>query len=44
MRYERPQVRDYGSLIELTEATNLVCAEDGATKAQMDHHSAPSGC
>ena len=39
--YEAPIVRDYGSLVELTEATGFTGAEDGGSKLLI-HHTTPS--
>ena len=39
-RYERPEIVDYGTLVELTEATGATGAEDGGNKNSV-HHSAP---
>ena len=41
-QYERPAIRDYGSLLELTEATNFCYTEDGGAKTVV-HHSSPCG-
>ena len=42
MPYEKPVVKDYGDLVELTEATLVIGIEDGASKITTDnHHSAP---
>ncbi len=40
--YEPPAVVDYGSLTELTAALSVNGAEDGASKAIPQHHSAPA--
>ena len=40
--YEKPVVRDYGNLVELTEATAFVDQEDGGSKLLI-HHSVPAG-
>ena len=39
--YERPQVMDYGSLIDITEATSINGNEDGGSKLLI-HHSLPA--
>jgi hypothetical protein len=39
--YVRPEVVDYGSVTELTEATSINGAEDGGSKLIPLHHSAP---
>lgn len=45
--YTPPELRDYGSVVELTEATALFNEEDGASKLIPNHHippaSTPSG-
>jgi hypothetical protein len=43
--YEAPEVEDYGPLEDVTRATGLFGAEDGATKAIPFHHnpSTPEG-
>lgn len=35
--YERPKVRDYGDLRELTQAQGFTGAEDGGSKALIHH-------
>lgn len=40
-QYEKPEVTDYGTLVELTEATGAQGPEDGGSKESV-HHSAPS--
>ena len=40
--YERPAIRDLGSLTELTQATGFVGSEDGANKLLIHHVSSPS--
>jgi hypothetical protein len=40
--YERPEVVDYGSLVDITEATALTGNEDGGSKLLI-HHSLPVG-
>ena len=41
--YDTPELRDYGSFVDLTAAQGLFGAEDGASKLQPFHHpSAPS--
>lgn len=39
--YEKPVVKDYGSLVDITEAVAFVGAEDGGSKLLI-HHSAPA--
>jgi hypothetical protein len=41
--YEKPDVVDYGSLVELTAATTLNEAEDGIGKATHTDGSSPVG-
>jgi hypothetical protein len=42
MKYEKPVVRDYGDLAELTAATVRFGGEDGASKFEtVNHHSLP---
>lgn len=42
MEYQKPVVRDYGDLAELTAATTIFGPEDGASKLDTDnHHSLP---
>jgi hypothetical protein len=41
MTFEAPQVTDYGTLVELTEASGFVNAEDGGSKLLI-HHVPPS--
>jgi hypothetical protein len=36
--YEKPEVRDYGSLRELTEAVDFSGVEDGGNKLVGPHH------
>lgn len=36
--YRPPEVRDYGSLIDLTAAQGLFGAEDGGSKLDPFHH------
>jgi hypothetical protein len=38
--YERPEVVDYGSVVEITEATGFTGAEDGGSKLLIHHSSA----
>jgi len=38
--YEPPVVRDFGDLVELTQASGFTGAEDGGSK-QLIHHDAP---
>ena len=38
--YERPEVADYGSVVEMTEATGFTGPEDGGNKLLI-HHSGP---
>jgi hypothetical protein len=43
LRYERPVIVDYGTLLELTEATIRFGGEDGASKFDtVNHHSLPT--
>ncbi len=39
--YESPDLEDYGSLTDVTEASGLTGAEDGGSKLLI-HHSGPS--
>ena len=39
--FEAPEVKDYGTLVELTEATGFTGAEDGGSKLLV-HHVTPS--
>lgn len=39
--YERPEIVDFGTLTDLTDAQGLTGPEDGGSKALI-HHSAPS--
>jgi hypothetical protein len=39
--YERPEVLDYGTVVEITEATGFTGAEDGGSKLLI-HHSGPA--
>ena len=41
MTFEAPQVMDYGTLVELTEASGFTGAEDGGSKLLI-HHDVPS--
>jgi hypothetical protein len=42
LSYEKPAVIDYGTLLELTEATTITGPEDGASKIDTNnHHSLP---
>jgi hypothetical protein len=44
MRYEKPVVVDYGTLLDLTEAMVRFGTEDGGNKFDtVDHHSLPIG-
>ena len=44
MTYVKPEIVDYGTLTDLTEATTIFGPEDGASKIEVDnHHSAPQG-
>ncbi len=45
MRYVKPDVKDYGTLADLTRFQGLFGAEDGASKAIPLHHvpSPPAG-
>jgi hypothetical protein len=36
-RYERPQITDYGDLLEMTAATSFVDIEDGGSKLLIHH-------
>lgn len=38
--YEKPVVRDYGNLADITEATGFTGTEDGGSKLAI-HHSSP---
>ncbi len=38
--YEKPQVSDFGTILELTSATGFIGPEDGGSKALI-HHSSP---
>jgi hypothetical protein len=40
--YERPSIRDYGTIASITQASGFVQAEDGGSKLLI-HHSAPAG-
>ena len=40
--YEEPEVTDYGSLAEMTEASGFVCEEDGGSKLIIHHTSNPA--
>ena len=42
--FETPVVRDYGTLLEMTEASGFVCEEDGGSKLLIHHVSAPATC
>ncbi len=37
-KYEAPEIRDYGSLRELTEAVDFRGFEDGGNKLADPHH------
>ena len=39
-RYEKPEVRDYGSVQALTEAAGMFGVEDGGAKNEVQHHGA----
>jgi hypothetical protein len=39
--YEKPEIIDYGTLIDLTEASGASGTEDGGSKDSV-HHSAPA--
>jgi hypothetical protein len=39
--YEKPEITDYGTLVELTQASGAQGAEDGGSKNTV-HHSAPA--
>ncbi len=41
MTFEMPCVKDYGTLLELTEASGFTNAEDGGSKLLI-HHVPPS--
>jgi hypothetical protein len=47
MRYEKPEVVDYGTLQDVTAALGLFGQEDGGSKIQPFHHvptpSTPAG-
>ena len=40
-KYEKPEIVDYGRLVDLTEASGASGAEDGGSKDSV-HHSAPA--
>lgn len=40
-KFETPRVKDYGTLVELTEAAGFVNQEDGGSKLLI-HHVPPS--
>lgn len=40
--FETPVVKDYGTLLEITEATGFVCGEDGGSKFLIHHVSNPT--
>ena len=42
MSYEKPVIRDYGDLVELTAAVSVLGNEDGASKHSLFHNE-PSG-
>jgi hypothetical protein len=43
LRYDKPAVIDYGTLLELTEASFRFGPEDGASKIDtVNHHSLPT--
>ena len=42
-RYHPPLIHDYGSLVELTEASGLTGPEDGGSKMLIHHESTPGG-
>jgi hypothetical protein len=41
--YEKPEMDDFGSLTDVTEAQNFTGPEDGGTKIELviPHHSGP---
>lgn len=39
--YRPPEIRDYGSIAELTKASGLAGVEDGGAKAVTFHDTAP---
>jgi hypothetical protein len=41
--YEKPLLRDFGDIRELTAATGFVAEEDGGSKLLIHHVSNPSG-
>ena len=42
MEYVKPVITDYGSLVEITEATLQIGTEDGGSKFDSpNHHSVP---
>jgi hypothetical protein len=43
MKYTKPAVRDYGTLVEITQFMGLFGTEDGASKAIPNHHEPSSG-
>jgi hypothetical protein len=36
--YDTPSVRDFGTVADLTRALGIGGIEDGASKAQVNHH------
>ena len=44
MAYQTPVVRDYGDLVDITQASGFVCEEDGGNKLVIHHVSQPSAC
>lgn len=44
-RYEAPRLRDYGTIVELTQAQGFTNEEDGGSKLLIHHvgPSAPAG-
>ena len=42
MSYEAPQVRDYGTVVQVTQAITLNGPEDGMSKLVPIHHSVPA--
>jgi hypothetical protein len=40
--FEKPTIRDYGTLVELTAAVEGCNAEDSGSKSTRQHHTDPS--
>lgn len=40
--FEKPEIRDYGTLLELTAQVAGTGPEDGGDKARREHHTDPS--